>query len=186
MNEALKRQLLENIKEIKKDRLQLFVIPFDSIKEAKETILSYLTETTKEKGIYVSCEEKYSEIEEEFSELKINPEKIHFVLKKEIGEKETENLSFLNDPYSEVEMSLKVSELADSGEYSFLFFNSIESLLIHKSLPNVQNFINYLTGNLILHEMQCIAISEDNETSSRLTPAINNLWNRTIILTGIA
>jgi hypothetical protein len=184
MNELLKKQLLENLKDIKKDRLQLFIVPFDSMKGAKETILSYMIETMKEKGIYVSCEEKYSAIEEELSELRIDIDKIHFVLKREIGEKETEAVSFLNDPYSEVEMSLKVNDLANSGEYGFLFFDSIQSLLVHKSLPMAENFVNYLTGNLTFHDMECIAISEDNEASSRLTPAINNLWNRTILLIG--
>ena len=161
---------MEEVKEFEskiKDLKNYVVLATVNPKKYQEINLKLIKHLIQDKnipGIYVTLNKPYETMAELFKKNKINTDMIIFidaVTKTEGNIKKTEDCLFIGNPENLSDISIAMDQAVRSihSKEKFLFFDSLNTLLIFNSAIAVARFIHFLAGKMRAWGVKGIIIS---------------------------
>lgn len=163
-------QQLKNLKEF----VLLATIKAKDYEETNIELVKHLTEEMNVPGVYVTLNKPYSTIRSNLKKKKIDVRLIIFidaVTKTAGGEtKKTKDCLFIGNPenLSDISIAMDQAVRALPGKNKFLFFDSLNTLLIYNSIPIVIKFIHFLSTKMRVWKVKGIIISLEKESNKEL------------------
>ncbi len=137
-------------------------------------LIAYLTKEVKIPGVYVTLNKPYTTIKELFKKEKIDTKLILFIdaITKTTGGNisKTEECLFIGTPENLSDISLAMDQAINSlpGKDHFLFFDSINTLLLYNDAQTISRFIHFLAGKMRVWKVRGIIISLENKGNEEL------------------
>ncbi len=180
-----KEHIKEALKALSKTTtdIYVFISPVEDYHKNNYFILKYLTKTLKLKGIHVTLNASYKSLSNDLKSNGTNTENLFFIdgiSKTQEKVSNTKNCIFIQSPRGLTELSLAITDTINTGDYDFLFFDSISTLLIHNELRTAEKFSHYLINKLKHLDLRGIIISLDEEDSKRLLPILSQVCDKCI------
>src|SRR3989344_1567409 len=139
---ASRTKLTKALQQLKTKKLLLLSLSAKGYDQAQPFIIKHLTK--KSKGIYVSFNKQYFEIQSIIEKTGLDKNKVYCI---DAVSKKDKNVPkgcyCLNSPESLTELSIVLTNLLKQ-KYEFIFFDSLSSLLIYNDLETVERFVHYL------------------------------------------
>lgn len=123
-------------------------------------------ETIKSKLCFIDCISKYDLTFRSFD---------HYLLQANAPE-----CVFIKSPKSLVELSLTVNDKAITGEYKFLFFDSLSALFEHNPPETAHEFTSWLSNKLVDLEFLTVFMIDNEENRKEILPRVQHLFNEVI------
>lgn len=137
-------------------------------------IISYFVSSEKIPGVYVTLNKPFSYISRVLKENNINTDMIVFIdavtqTSGGVTEKTSQCL-FIGNPenLSDISMAMDQAVQAVPSKEKFLFFDSLDTLLIYNKPNTVAKFIHFLSGKMRVWKVKGIIISLSKESNKEL------------------
>jgi len=129
----------------------------------------------KKSGIYVTLSVAHSVIVNRLEKGKSKANSLFFI--DGAGKKCTDGLKeghykSVQGPEALTELSIAISEVANTGNYQFLFLDSIGTLQLYNDFENASKFTRFMTNKLKLMGITCVIISLDESQSEKLNSVL--------------
>ncbi len=137
-------------------------------------IISYLVNVENIPGVYVTLNKPFESIEKLLTNKKINTDAIVFIdaVTKIAGGvlEKTERCLYIGNPenLSDISMAMDQAISAVPGDKKFMFFDSLDTLLIYNKPQTVAKFIHFLSGKMRIWKVEGIIISLSKESNREL------------------
>jgi len=137
-------------------------------------IIKELTNKENIPGVYVTLNKPFRIMKDIFKKEKINSDLIIFidaVTKTSGGDiKKTENCLFIGSPenLSDISIAMDQAVKAIPSEKKFVFFDSLDTLLIYNKAATVARFIHFLAGKMRVWKVKGIIVSLQKEKNKEL------------------
>ena len=171
-------KLQKTLEKIKKEKeIYIFITKNKNYVHFNAQVLRYLIKKLKLIGIYVTLTTPHSTLLSHLKKENVNTSKIFFIdgTSSQEGLKVTaSNCTCIQSPNSLTELSLVITELANTGKFDFLFFDSISTLLVYNDLSTTQKFTQYIIGKLKAKSM-CggIILAVEDEKTKQIIPTLS-------------
>lgn len=168
---------LEELKELK-EFVVLATVKAKDYQKTNIDIVKHLTGDMNTPGVYVTLNKPYSVMKKVFERSKIDTRLIIFIdaVTKTAGEvKKTKDCLFIGNPenLSDISIAMDQAVRALPGKDKFLFFDSLNTLLIYNQVQTVIKFIHFLVSKMRVWGVKGIIISlekkKDNELLDELS-----------------
>ena len=177
------------IMDIEGSSIYLYISNPDQMKQMNMKIISELTA----KGnacIIVTTNIPSSILTKLYSKNGIPIEKIHFIdaiTKYSLGKAPINqpNTIFTSNPGNLTELGIAISETLKkrSGEDTTLIFDSISTLLIYLSSPNISKFIHFISNKIRLLDLKAVYLSAEKGLDPLLLTQISSIVDEVIDVT---
>jgi len=137
-------------------------------------IIDYLTQKTNTPGVYVALNKPYANILKLLKEKNINTDMVVFIdaVTKTSGGaiEKTKNCLYIGNPenLSDISMAMDQAVRAIPSKDKFLFFDSLNTLLLYNKPITVAKFIHFLSGKMRIWKVKGIIISLQKESNKEL------------------
>lgn len=136
-------------------------------------IVEHLTEGINIPGVYVTLNKPYSVMKSVFERSKIDTRLIIFIdaVTKTAGKaKKTKDCLFIGNPenLSDISIAMDQAVRALPGKDKFLFFDSLNTLLIYNETLTVIKFIHFLASKMRVWKVKGIIISLEKKGNEEL------------------
>ncbi len=163
------------LQQLKTKNLLLLSLDAQRYHEAQPLIIKNLAQ--KSKGIYVSFNKQYFELQSIFEKTGIDKDKVYCIDAISKSDKNVPKECYcLNSPQSLTELSIVLSNLLKQ-KYGFILFDSLSSLLIYNNLETVERFIHYLIGKMKYFQIKGVFILLNDSKSKELLPVISPFFD---------
>ncbi|MDO8628322.1 MAG: ATPase domain-containing protein [Nanoarchaeota archaeon] len=172
------------------DYVALTQIDANSYNEANISIIKYLTTEQKIPGVYVTLNKPYTTVKQELSKAGINKDMVIFIdaITQTSGGKieKTEDCLFIGSPdnLSDLSLSMDQAIMAVPSEQKFIFFDSLNTLLMYNSPATVAKFIHFLSGKMRVWKVRGIIVSLQKQSNKELVDELTQFCDITIELGG--
>jgi len=136
-------------------------------------------------GIYVTVNRPYDAIVADLKKAKVDTERMFFIdaITKMVGGQSghADNATFIGSPQFLNELSIAIDQAVEAlpkGE-RFLYFDSVNSLLVYNNAGTVARFVHFLSGKLREKGISGVFIGMDSETES-LLPFISQCVDKVV------
>ena len=129
----------------------LFVISPESYRPSHFLIFKYFAERLKDRCIYVSLNEPCSALNRELKKEGINTDKVYIIdgiSRSQNQGGSIKNCTFLENPGSLTEVSIAITEAMNTGNYNFVFLDSVSTMLIYNNRETIENFLQFIIGKI--------------------------------------
>jgi len=163
-----------------------------SYAEANLSIIRYMANTQKIPGVYVTLNKPYATLISEFKREGIDSDLIIFIdaiTKTSGGKIEKQNdCLFIGSPenLSDISLSMDQAVRAVPSDTKFIFFDSLNTLLLYNSPGTVAKFIHFLSGKMRIWKVKGIIVSLEKESNRELVDELTQFCDITIELGGAA
>jgi|SRR3989344_4879554 len=181
----LKEYIRKELDGSKEKKIGVVLIKPEDYREATIIISEYFLSRLKLKGIYVTLNMPYYSILENLKKNDINSSKLYFidcVSKQASGFKNIKNCCFVENPESLTELSLAITEAINTGNFNFLVFDSISTMLMYNDLKIVERFVHYAINKLRSYDMDGALLFINDEKSKELANVIMQFCDKFIAL----
>ena len=164
------RNKLKNLKEY----VVLATVDAKRYQEANIALIKELTNVQKTPGVYVTLNKPYATVEELFKKKGINTDLIIFIdaVTKTAGGKteKTNDCLYIGNPENLSDISLAMDQAVTSlpSKDRFVFFDSLNTLLIYNSLSTVAKFIHFIASKMRVWKVKGIIISLEKRAHEEL------------------
>lgn len=179
--------LAKELKKVKKKEIVLILSTEKKYLKTNLKILDILTNSLKEKGIYVTVNRPFDSLTELLEKNKINTKNIFFIdaiTLTVVGEaKEVPNCLFINSPNSLTELGIALGEAFKAMKTKtdrFIFFDSLSTLLIYNQSKSVTKFAHFLTGRMREWKIKGVLISLQKNVDEKLIAQVSQFCDRII------
>lgn len=137
-------------------------------------LIHYLTATDGTPGVYVTLSKPFATMDAIFRHANINTDMIIFIdaITRTTGGsiERTAKCLFIGSPenLSDISLAMDQAVRAVPGEKKFLFFDSLNTLLIYNKAGTVAKFIHFLSGKMRMWRVKGIIISLEKESDKEL------------------
>jgi len=137
-------------------------------------LIKYMTEEVKSPGVYVTLNKPFKTIESDLKNSKVDTRIIIFIdaVTKTVGGeiKKTDRCLFIGSPENLSDLSIAMDQAITSlkGKDKFLFFDSLNTLLLYNSAETVARFIHFLAGKMRIWKVKGIIISLEKKANKEL------------------
>ena len=174
MNET---ELQNNLSKIKENGIYLVYTSSEEYRDATIKTLNYLISLMKS-GIYVSLNLPKSSSISILKNNKVNTTNISYIT---IGDKNGEEGSTtIQSPQSLTEVSIAITNTLLKGNFNFLLFDSLSTLLIYHDEETIEKFIHFLINKMRALNFHGTMILLNEEKSNRLLPFVSQFSDATI------
>lgn len=169
VDEKLSKELM-NLKEF----VVLAKVDARIYQEVNLEIIRHFTEVRKVPGVYVTLNKPFKTLGTFLEAKKIDPRMIIFidaVTKTSGGEVEKkDNCLFIGSPQdlSDISVAMDQAVRAISSKVKFVFFDSLDTLLMYNQAGTVARFIHFLAGKMRTWEVEGIIVSLQKEKNEEL------------------
>ncbi len=128
-------------------------------------IVKHLTKEVGIPGVYVTLNKPFHIVKEIFKKAGVNTDTLLFIdaITKTVGGdiKKTKECLFIGSPENLSDLSLSMDQAVSSlpSKDKFLFFDSLNTLLIYNDIKTVARFIHFLAGKMRVWKVKGIIIS---------------------------
>lgn len=170
---SIKEDFDKSIKNLK-EYIALATVSSKYYEKTNLEIVKYLTKDKNIPGVYVTLNKPYSVMEEKFRNYSIDTRMIIFIdaITKTVGGKisKTKNCLFIGNPenLSDISVSMDQAVRALPGTSKFLFFDSLNTLLLYNKVNTVARFVHFLSGKMRIWKVKGIIISLQKESDKEL------------------
>ena len=185
---SLKKRLEKAQKKIKNKGVYICVLQPEDYHIKDDAIIDYLTKKLNKKGIYVTLNKPYNDLSANLKSRNINTSRLYFIdgtSKSNAGGKtvaDKEKCAYISSPESLTELSLIITNESNKGEFQFLFFDSITTLLLYNSVTATEKFMFYIIPKARNLGMEMILISINEENSNKLLPMLSQICDDCIYI----
>ncbi len=158
----------------RKEYVALATVKAELYYEANLSIIKYLVNTANIPGVYVSLNKPYEAIKGEFEIRKIKKDMVIFIdaitkTSGGIAEKRSDCL-FIGNPenLSDISLAMDQAVIAVPSKEKFVFFDSLNTLLMYNSAVTVAKFIHFLAGKMRIWKVRGIIVSLEKESNKDL------------------
>ncbi len=161
-----------------------------SYSEANLSIIKYMVNTQKIPGVYVTLNKPYATLVDEFGKESIDKDMVIFIdaITKTSGGKidKRKDCLFIGSPenLSDISLSMDQAVRAVPSENKFIFFDSLNTLLLYNSPPTVAKFVHFLSGKMRIWKVMGIIVSLEKESNKELLDELTQFCDITIELGG--
>ena len=173
MDKKIGEQFKEKVKELK-EYVALATVEANKYEKTNLEIIKHLINSENIPGVYVTLNKPFRIMKEIFKKEKINFEMVIFidaVTKTAGGEiKKTDNCLFIGSPenLSDISIAMDQAVRAVPAEEKFVFFDSLNTLLIYNKVTTVARFIHFLAGKMRIWKVKGIIVSLQKEKNKEL------------------
>src|SRR3989338_139263 len=166
----------------KKDITYLVIVSPEYYFKTNSEILRIFCNTSHMFGIYVTLGKPYDVLMRQFYAEGIDVSKLFFIDAVSKKEEKPNNAIFVNGPSSLTELSISISQVIQMApkENTFLFFDSISTLLLYNNADIIIKFIHFLTAKLSEWKLAGIFISLDIGEDKRVIIQISQFCGKMI------
>ncbi|MFO8016002.1 MAG: ATPase domain-containing protein [Candidatus Woesearchaeota archaeon] len=142
-------------------------------------LVRHLTKEEGTPGVYVTLNRPYETMKAVFEYSKIDTDMIIFIdaVTKTAGGKveKTDNCLYIGNPenLSDISMAMDQAVRALPGKDKFVFFDSLNTLLLYNSLKTVARFVHFLASKMRVWGVKGIIISLEKEAHKELIDELN-------------
>ena len=164
---------LQKVKDLK-EFIALATVDAKKYQETNLEIIKHLTQQDNIPGVYVTLNKPFKTMQELFKKKDIDARLIIFidaVTKTAGGEIEKKgNCLFIGNPenLSDISVAMDQAVRAIPGKEKFLFFDSLNTLLVYNKVSTVARFIHFLASKMRVWEVKGIIISLRKESDKDL------------------
>ncbi len=173
MAEKIGEQFEEKVKDLK-EYVALATVEASKYQKTNMGIIKQLVNNEKVPGVYVTLNKPFRIIKDILKKDDINSDMIIFidaVTKTSGGEiKKTDNCLFIGSPenLSDISIAMDQAVRAVPSEEKFVFFDSLNTLLIYNKVATVARFIHFLAGKMRVWKVRGIIVSLQKEKNKEL------------------
>jgi hypothetical protein len=167
------QKLSKGIKNLK-EFVVLAKIDAHNYQEINLEIIKHFTEFRKVPGVYVTLNKPFKTLEGFLESKEIDPRMIIFidaVTKTSGGEVEKqENCLYIGSPQdlSDISLAMDQAVMAITSKVKFVFFDSLDTLLLYNQPGTVARFIHFLAGKMRTWQVEGIIVSLRKESNQEL------------------
>ncbi|HLD12639.1 MAG TPA: ATPase domain-containing protein [Candidatus Nanoarchaeia archaeon] len=168
------------------DYVALTKVEAQSYNEANISIIKFLTNQQKIPGVYVTLNKPYMTVKEELKKQGVNQDLIIFIdaISQTTGGKleKTDDCLFIGSPenLSDISLSMDQAVMAIPSEQKFIFFDSLNTLLMYNSPATVAKFIHFLSGKMRIWKVKGIIVSLQKESNKELIDELTQFCDLTV------
>ncbi len=160
----MKKEAFNQLKNMKNSVI-LATVQAKNYQKTNINIIKYLTKDMGIPGVYVTLNKPYTAIKNILKETKVDTRLILFIdaITKTVGgkTKKTKECLFIGTPENLSDISLAMDQAVTSlpGHEKFLFFDSLNTLLLYNEVRTVARFIHFLAGKMRTWKVKGIIVS---------------------------
>lgn len=164
----------------------LLLVNINNYQQTSLDALSYLSKEKGLPGVYVSVNKPYKSIKSTLAKENIDPETMIFIdaiTKVSGGDAEKDgSCLYLDGPENLTDFSISITEAVTALEFKdkFLFFDSINTLLIYNSPEAVLRFFHFLTSRIRQWQVKGLIIALDKRTEKATISQISQFCDKVI------
>lgn len=181
--DKLKNRIAEEFSQARSSRGVYALISKDEdYSIANQEAVRFLDKTLKSSGIYVTLSKPHCDIIKKLEEQDINAKKLLFIDNYESGKCGARNCIFLGRNNSLTAISLAITEASKDESMKFIFFDSINTMLIYNELETVERFVHYLINKVKNLEILLVMTLIEEEKTKKLIPLLSQFCDKVIRL----
>jgi archaellum biogenesis ATPase FlaH len=188
MKRKIRESQLETIlKNIKPNKVVLFVIDPKKYHTVHLKILKGIIEEKKFSGIYITVNKPYDALIKYLKEIKIPTENIFFIdaISKSVSQeiKLTENCLYIPSPSHLTDLGIALTQALESMEKKedkFLILDSISTLLIYNDFETVAKFVHFIISRLRVFGLVGLIISVEKILDERMINILMEMCDEVI------
>jgi len=168
-----------------KKGLYIVISKTDNYSEHNVAATSVLMKKKDALGLYVTLNSPYKKVLEDLKKNKIETKKLYFIdgaSKVSKKEKEADSCTYLESNSSLTNLSLVISASIKTGKFSFLFFDSISTLLVYNNFESTQRFLHYLINNIRNQDLTLVLRAVEEEKTNKLLPILSQFCDKCIFV----
>ena len=160
----MKKESIEKLKDMRNSVI-LATVSAKDYQKINTLLIKYLIKDMGMPGVYVTLNKPYSTVKDLLNRAKIDTRLIIFidVITKTSGGKikKTKECLYIGTPENLSDLSLSMDQAVTSlpGKEKFLFFDSLNTLLIYNDVKTVARFIHFLSGKMRVWRVKGIIVS---------------------------
>ena len=157
-----------------KEFVALATVPAKDYQKANLDMIKHFTDELDVPGIYFTLNKPYSAMLSHFRRAKIDTRLIIFIdaitMITGANVKKQDNCLFIGSPENLSDISIAMDQAVRSlpGNNKFLFFDSLNTLLIYNNVETVVKFIHFLAGKMRVWKVKGIIISLKKKSNDEL------------------
>ncbi len=169
----MEKRGLDRLKELKQN-VVLATVSAKNYQKTNIRLIKYLTQKVNIPGVYVTLNKPFDTVDKIFKKENIDTRLIIFIdaITKTTNEKikKTANCLFIGTPENLSDISIAMDQAVTSLEdkEKFLFFDSLNTLLIYNDVTTVARFIHFLSGKMRAWKVMGIIISLEKSSNNDL------------------
>ncbi len=174
----MKESEIQKIKGIK-DSIILATVSSKNYQKTNLSLVKYLTQSEKIPGVYVTLNKPYSIMEKLFKKSNVDTKLIIFIdaITKTTGGEITKSKGclFIGTPENLSDISLAMDQAVTSlpSKEKFLFFDSLNTLLLYNEAQTIARFIHFLSGKMRVWKVRGIIISLEKKGNRELIDVLS-------------
>lgn len=188
--QGVSEKFIELAKRIRNKEIHVVLSDDKQYNKVNEILLTVMLKDEKLKCIYVSLNKEYKILSKKIQSLGIEDPSIYFIegISKTVGKPvKANNCTFLSGPHSLTELSLAINTAINTGKFDFLFFDSLNTLLIYNDLKTVEKFSHYIINKIRDNDLGSIILSLKNDKEAeKLIPILSLFCDECIDVSKIA
>ena len=156
------------------DYVALATVDAARYQETNLNIIKYLVDNENTPGVYVTLNKPFEVLKKMFEDRKIDANMVIFIdaVTKTAGGniKKTKSCLYIGSPenLSDISMAMDQAVTAVPGNEKFLFFDSLNTLLIYNKAVTVAKFIHFLSGKMRIWKVKGIIITFEEGSNKEL------------------
>ena len=180
-----KTNLSKEFKNLSKDSIVSVIVPSEDYEKASMYILNQFISKEKKPGIYITMNRPYKNIIELMKKNNINVKKLFFIdcISKEITEsKDKANCIFVKSPENLTGIAVAIDKLFEPNKHGFIFFDSLDALLVHNTPGVVMKFMRFITSKMRIYGIKGVLLGLHEKTTEELIKRMGPFTDKTIKL----
>lgn len=181
----MKKRYLDSIKKLDKF-IALFLVDIDNYQETNVNLVKYFTNIKHFPGVYITINKPFSTLADTFKRNGVDTNMIIFIdavsHMHQSHIPDAENCFYLRSPRDLSDISIAMTEAvrAISQDEKFVFFDSLNTLLVYSSQETVARFMHFLAGKMRNYQVDGIIICLRKDTDPGLISEVSQFCDATI------
>lgn len=152
-----------------------------------DRMIKVMKDLTKSNGriCYISLNRPFSSLLKRFQQGQLDTSKIFFIdaiTRTAQFPPETKDCEFVSSPGALTELSVAISRAMDGGQYQYIVFDSLSTLLVYESDTTIAKFVHYLMAKVRVAGCSALFTCLKQDADSVLIKDINMFADKVIHL----
>lgn len=161
------------------------IVPTDNYEEVNMHILNRFIGEEGKQGIYITLNRPYDNIINLMRREGIDIKKLSFIdcISKEISKPKIKTgCIFVRSPADLTEIAVALDKLFEHSKHGFIFFDSLDTLLVYNKLDRVIKFIHFITGKMRIYGINGVLLGLHEKITEELIDEISPFTDKIIKL----
>lgn len=175
--------LSNKFKDLPDDFIASVIVPSGNYEEVNMHILNKFIHEKNRHGIYITINRPYKSIVKLMKKNNIDIKRLSFIdcISKEVSKPKKEiNCIFVKSPADLTEIAIAIDRLFKHTKHGFIFFDSLDTLLLYNSFEGVVKFAHFITGKMRIYGINGILLGLDEKIDKELIDEIAHFTDKTI------